>query len=397
MGKINMTDDQIAALKAVALAAMPQDIDGAEIIDHSEDGGRIIECPVCGGEGTAVLEGEYCNYGWEAIGVQFYGIGNAHGAAEAYFRAASPANVLALIGRIERAEGALLSANKPAVAQVDDEMESAERIQRTAQRPPSVNVQAFYDKLAHFHTRSEDGEIAKEYFGLGFIAGERSITDAPTLTTSPAVQAQSYWTRDQIAAVREDAKRLHAKLTHRQLVDDAPAQFVDPLSEEGQRELYERSPVEPAQSVAPTEDAVRRVFALAGANRWHLSDPLLAHEVVRAARLATPPAQTAQSEAIPTDEQICAMGACASLAESMGNDLIAKHVRDYLAARAASPQPVEQTERAPTEVVEGMTMPEDFGACMQCRKISRYDGLSWGICIACKTTPAQTTTGPSHA
>ncbi|KMQ81063.1 hypothetical protein BPMI_03188c [Candidatus Burkholderia pumila] len=37
----------------------------------------------------------------------FYGIGNAHGATEVYFRAASPANVLALIARLERAEGLL--------------------------------------------------------------------------------------------------------------------------------------------------------------------------------------------------------------------------------------------------------------------------------------------------
>lgn len=42
-------------------------------------------------------------------------------------------------------------------------------------------------------------------------------------------QEQSYWTKEQIAAVREDARRLHAKLTTRPLVDDAPAPSGEPV------------------------------------------------------------------------------------------------------------------------------------------------------------------------
>lgn len=97
-----MTDEQIAVLKAAALAATPQNIDSAESIDRFEDGSHI-ECPACGGEGYVPREADFCNYDGTAIGVQFYGIGNEHGAAEAYFRAAKPANVLALIERLERA------------------------------------------------------------------------------------------------------------------------------------------------------------------------------------------------------------------------------------------------------------------------------------------------------
>ncbi|MDR5797206.1 hypothetical protein QCE49_27805 [Caballeronia sp. LZ008] len=104
-----MTDEQITALKAAAKAATPQNIDTAESVERLEGG--YIQCPTCHGEGDVEIEADYCNYDNTAIGVQFYGIGPEHGAAEAYFRAASPANVLALIERLERAESALLSAS----------------------------------------------------------------------------------------------------------------------------------------------------------------------------------------------------------------------------------------------------------------------------------------------
>jgi len=95
-----MTDEQIAELKRAALAATPQEIDGAQRIEHYEDGSHIA-CPACGGEGDVPYEADFCNYDGVAIGVQFYGIGNEFGAAEAYFRAAKPANVLDLIADAE--------------------------------------------------------------------------------------------------------------------------------------------------------------------------------------------------------------------------------------------------------------------------------------------------------
>lgn len=96
-----MNNEQLAALRAAALAATPQDIDTAEVIDTAQDGSSIIECPACSGDGHVVLEGDYCNYDAAAIGVQFYGIGNEHGAAERYFRAANPATIVQLLDHID--------------------------------------------------------------------------------------------------------------------------------------------------------------------------------------------------------------------------------------------------------------------------------------------------------
>ncbi|VVE28934.1 hypothetical protein PEP31012_03565 [Pandoraea eparura] len=98
-------------LKRAALAATPQDIDTAQIV-RDKDGSRYIDCPICCGEGSVMLEGDYCNYDGKAIGVQFYGIGNEFGAAEAYFRVANPAAILSLVERLERAEAALTSPAK---------------------------------------------------------------------------------------------------------------------------------------------------------------------------------------------------------------------------------------------------------------------------------------------
>jgi len=135
---VPLTDEQIQALKAAALAATPQNIDSAEIIEHSIGSGEQIECPHCGGDGSVPLEADYCNYDGEALGVQFYGIGNAHGLAEQYFRAAKPATVIGLIERLERAEAALLSASKPAVLQdneQDPDVELCRHCGEPADRP----------------------------------------------------------------------------------------------------------------------------------------------------------------------------------------------------------------------------------------------------------------------
>ncbi|WP_445572130.1 hypothetical protein [Pseudomonas sp. E102] len=90
-----MTD--YTELKRLAEAATPQKFDTAE----EKSGNGYIECPHCGGSGEVELEADYCNYDGVAIGVQFYGIGHEFGAAEAYYRAANPAAVLALIAENE--------------------------------------------------------------------------------------------------------------------------------------------------------------------------------------------------------------------------------------------------------------------------------------------------------
>lgn len=117
-----LTDEHIATLKLAARAVTPQDIDGAERIESRPDG-SYITCPACEGEGCIPFESDYCNYDHVAIGVQFYGVGTEPGAAEAYFRAAKPATILALLDRLERAESALAAppVEQPAAAPADDE------------------------------------------------------------------------------------------------------------------------------------------------------------------------------------------------------------------------------------------------------------------------------------
>jgi hypothetical protein len=121
-GAASLSDEQIEALKAAALAATPQNIDSAQRVERYEDGSHIL-CPACGGEGYVELNADFCNYDGEALGVQFYGIGNAHVLAEAYFRAAKPATVLALIERLERAE-ATPTSQSDAAPSADDAWES---------------------------------------------------------------------------------------------------------------------------------------------------------------------------------------------------------------------------------------------------------------------------------
>jgi hypothetical protein len=90
-------NNDLQQLKALAMAATPQNFDSAERVDA--DG--YAECPLCHGDGTVELAKGYCNYDGVAIGVEFYGIGDEHKNAEAYYRAANPKAILALIVRIE--------------------------------------------------------------------------------------------------------------------------------------------------------------------------------------------------------------------------------------------------------------------------------------------------------
>ena len=102
-----ITDELLAEIEAAAASVGAMALDTAEVISKAEDG-QMIECPVCGGEGYASAENDYCNFDNTAIGVEFYGIGPEFGAAEKYFRAAKPANVRAIITELRtlRAENA---------------------------------------------------------------------------------------------------------------------------------------------------------------------------------------------------------------------------------------------------------------------------------------------------
>ncbi len=98
----SITDEQLAEIESSASKVTAMHLDSAEVKVKSD--GAMIECPICGGEGYASLENDYCNFDGHAIGVQFYGIGPEFGAGEEYFRAASPQRIQALITRLRAAE-----------------------------------------------------------------------------------------------------------------------------------------------------------------------------------------------------------------------------------------------------------------------------------------------------
>jgi hypothetical protein len=94
-GGVGLDLDEI---EAAARACGPLNLDSAqELRDHGS-----IECPCCGGDGYVEAENDYCNFDGAAIGVQFYGVGNAHGAAERYLRAIPPATALRLVEHTRR-------------------------------------------------------------------------------------------------------------------------------------------------------------------------------------------------------------------------------------------------------------------------------------------------------
>ena len=92
------------AIEAAAKAATPQDFVSAQV-GGAEEG--WMECPGCGGEGSVELTADYLNYDGVALGVQFYGIGEPHVHAEAHYREARPAIVVAMVEEIRNLRRAL--------------------------------------------------------------------------------------------------------------------------------------------------------------------------------------------------------------------------------------------------------------------------------------------------
>lgn len=140
--------DKFSELKAAAMAATPQKIDGAQ--EKTEDG--CMECPCCSGDGQVDVGADYCNYDNTAIGVIFYGIGDAHVAAERYFRAANPATVLALLSELE-AKDKRIAELEASETQLIQERDSAEQAladmyeAATGERPEWSNWFGFADAI----------------------------------------------------------------------------------------------------------------------------------------------------------------------------------------------------------------------------------------------------------
>lgn len=89
------------ALREAAQKATALNLDTAQV---KRGNGGYLECPCCEGAGYVEEENDFCNIDGVALGVQFYGIGEHHGLAESYLRAANPATVLALLDELEAAE-----------------------------------------------------------------------------------------------------------------------------------------------------------------------------------------------------------------------------------------------------------------------------------------------------
>lgn len=87
------------ALREAAEKATALNLDTAQEARLSDD--ECIECPTCGGDGYMEVQRDYCNIDGVALGVLFYGIGEHHGMAEAFFRAANPSTVLVLLDELE--------------------------------------------------------------------------------------------------------------------------------------------------------------------------------------------------------------------------------------------------------------------------------------------------------
>ena len=93
---MNNIDKQ--ALREAAKKATALNLDTAQV-KRGNDG--YLECPCCEGAGYMEEENDFCNIDGVALGVQFYGIGEHHGLAESYLRAANPATMLALLDELE--------------------------------------------------------------------------------------------------------------------------------------------------------------------------------------------------------------------------------------------------------------------------------------------------------
>ncbi len=89
-----MTTD-LKKLAEAAKKATPQNFDTAQSKDS-----EVYGCPLCDGEGEVEAD-TYTNYDGVPIGVRFFGIGQEHIDAEAYYRAANPKAILSLISSIE--------------------------------------------------------------------------------------------------------------------------------------------------------------------------------------------------------------------------------------------------------------------------------------------------------
>jgi len=105
-----MTPIDLDKIKEAAEKATPQNLGTAECVDDEE-----MDCPLCGGNGF-VDSKHYTNYDDAPIGVSFFGVGDEHVKAEAYFRALPPKTILSLVAVVEAARAYVALYHDPKAA-----------------------------------------------------------------------------------------------------------------------------------------------------------------------------------------------------------------------------------------------------------------------------------------
>ncbi|HDC4490741.1 TPA: ead/Ea22-like family protein [Enterobacter asburiae] len=133
------------ALREAAEKATALNLDTAQEARQEDD--ECIECPTCGGDGYMEVQRDYCNIDGVALGVLFYGIGEHHGLAEAFFRAANPATVLALLDELESVTRTLAVSHEAACSLVDENDELKRKLEAAEKR--TVEMPAFDGYVPH--------------------------------------------------------------------------------------------------------------------------------------------------------------------------------------------------------------------------------------------------------
>ncbi|EPC4333852.1 ead/Ea22-like family protein [Enterobacter asburiae] len=134
------------ALREAAEKVTALNLDTAQEARQEED--ECIECPACGGDGYMEVQRDYCNIDGVALGVLFYGIGEHHGLAEAFFRAANPATMLALLDELE-AEQRISSTWRKTAESNREKLEAAEkRIAELEEREKTLRTVGVMSKKA---------------------------------------------------------------------------------------------------------------------------------------------------------------------------------------------------------------------------------------------------------
>ena len=122
-------------LRAALEGVTPGDLDTS---DHIGSGN--YNCPCCEGEGA--VEGKtFTNFDGFAIGVQFFGVGDEFAKYEAFFRAANPQTVRALLDTLER-QAAEIKRLREALRNIQIEAEREEGRWVHLKRVIAVNARA---------------------------------------------------------------------------------------------------------------------------------------------------------------------------------------------------------------------------------------------------------------